>query len=421
MTGWLVLAWALQSPEDKAADDLIRAAKSFVDRLESAGAASPDPEIRDRLQAVETKVRSSRRLTREALDTITLSIRVETTSFRKLLELVAREAAVRIDLDLPEESDLEVSDIEMEGVSVEAVLNDICSRLGLSWTISGDDRVTVRRAEVKVYDTRDLVARIEHEPFGLSDLLGQDVKWDRKESEPPGLSADDVVTLITENVDPAVWEKSDHFHITMTPNSQLVISAPEQTHQKIGVYLKELALLCQRQTRSTIYVISAKRVALEGLPAAKGALAQEGFDRILAAAHKGGDVSLVGTFEICGFSGQRQRAESGSRRTIVTGYDPKTSSPLLTSISEGVRMSVQATLSQDASSMAVETHVQFNRLLEIEKISTAQGEVQVPRAATTLFRSIQEVPCRVPVVLGTIGGEPADTTILLIGYFSPRK
>jgi type II secretory pathway component GspD/PulD (secretin) len=143
---------------------------------------------------------------------------------------------------------------KVRGVTVATALRYLLEQFDLSYTVTEEKIVLITKPEkalgrpvMDLYDIRDLVIKLSNFPGPKLELLpgagaggGPGVTFTLEEPEQPKVSSDDIVTLITENISPKVWEQADLYSINMTPNQQLLVSAPSDVHKEIREFLSRL-------------------------------------------------------------------------------------------------------------------------------------------------------------------------------------
>jgi type II secretory pathway component GspD/PulD (secretin)/tetratricopeptide (TPR) repeat protein len=143
---------------------------------------------------------------------------------------------------------------KVKGITVSTALKFMLEQMELSYTVTEDKVVMITKPEnalgkpvLDLYDIRDLVVRLSNFPGPRLELLpgagaggGPGVTFTLEEPEAPKVSSDDIVTLITENLSPKVWEQSDKYSINMTPNQQLLVAAPSEVHKEVREFLSRL-------------------------------------------------------------------------------------------------------------------------------------------------------------------------------------
>lgn len=165
----------------------------------------------------------------------------------------------RIEIVLTEEaqrSAAAAAPVEIEAsanTSLASSLDQLCGERRLRWA-ARDGRVTIEPRPATrgdavtraVYDVRDLVAKRDNYPGHLptvsilADIGGPGVSFILSEPEEPPLSSDDLITLITEEVDRDVWAEVERHGITLTFNQNLFAKAPVSTQEKVAAYLQQL-------------------------------------------------------------------------------------------------------------------------------------------------------------------------------------
>jgi hypothetical protein len=352
-------------------------------------------------------------------------------SLRKLLEhlgqtsRIAYSVTARLESDEAMDGDLPLN--PRTNVGLCRLLDEIAQSRRLSWSIkSGGIQLDLARpvdygkAVMKIYDLRSFLVKppnAPRKPTALCEMMpGGSVVVGGEEPNTPILSSDDIVTLITENVDSPVWEQSDQYHINMTPNCELIISAPEETHKRIVGYMKWAHRFTNRQWEAKIWMFAVS-------PARAARLADElsavQWDTLRRQGQEGKDCSLIGYTRLMGFPQQRVGANSGTLHNVIREYTPE-GQPVTDEILEGVKLLV--TGSPDEARTLAEMQVSVSHVVSMEKLSTKRGEICMPEMLHTELKMTRNfthgcasVMARLP---GYAGGKPGQDTLVLIAVFN---
>jgi type II secretory pathway component GspD/PulD (secretin) len=178
---------------------------------------------------------------------------------------------------------------KVKGITVSTALRFLLEQMDASYTVTEEKIVVITKPEnalgkpiLDLYDIRDLVIKLSNFPGPRLELLpgagaggGPGVTFTLEEPEQPKVSSDDIVTLITENISPKVWEQSDKYQINMTPNQQLLVSAPADVHKEIREFLTRLRSYSGLMVNITVRFLGAYDDQLQevqvDLPATTGA------------------------------------------------------------------------------------------------------------------------------------------------------
>jgi len=328
---------------------------------------------------------------------------------------------------------------------ITALLRDLRASCELRPQREEEDASTLSRSTggsapvlLKYYELNGLVVKVTNDPVHLpiNELPFRShgspgVSFTLEEPEEPLVSADDIVTLIQENVDPVIWEDSTRYSIKLTPNVQLHVTAPADTHGKILALLGEVRRLNQKQVKSAIWLIAARRDAFERAAGGSDvrALGRDAFLKLLALATEGKDARLVGQFDASGFSGQKVRVESGLMRACKVGYccDYGLSGRYcdgecmqVERYWQGVKASVRAVAGPEGTAV-VETVLRRIETERMDPIDTLYGVIDAPVISRTSFITQQMVPRDAHVVLGSMSFDGTDAKgfdrLFVIGYF----
>jgi type II secretory pathway component GspD/PulD (secretin) len=188
--------------------------------------------------------------------------------------------------------------LKIRSITVATALRFLLEQFSAAYTVTEEKIVMITKPEnalgkpiLDLYDIRDLVVKLSNFPGPRLELLpgqgaggGPGVTFTLEEPEQPKVSSDDIVTLITENIQPKVWEQSDKYQINMTPNQQLLVSAPSDVHKEIREFLSRLRSYSGIMVNIEVRFLAAYDDALQeiqvDLPATTGATLPQSFGDI---------------------------------------------------------------------------------------------------------------------------------------------
>jgi hypothetical protein len=409
---------------------LDRKVRAFVQMLRTAK-GSPDAEVRDRASRILAEMERPTIKSREDVEAIILEIPDQEFTVRTLAENLAGQARVQIVLsDRIQHEGVDDEEPEfgaLTNVSLSRLLDILCQRYRMTWTVKSGvivldlaRPIDFGKVTVKFYDIRSLILTPASDgvrPTALVDMMA----WGREgripqEGASPTVSSDDIVTLIMENVDPEVWEQSDLYQINMTPNQELLVSAPDETHKKIKTYLQWINRLANRQWEARVWIVTLANARASKLPEE---LSNVQWETLRRQAIEGKEAGLIGTMRLMGYPDQRVSCVSGLSHMIVRSYSAD-GQPQVDEITDGVKMWITAQ-PDDSNRVAAELLVSSSKVVSMEKISTKRGEVTLPELNHSELKVRRVFPVGVPIVLarlpGSTAGKPGEA-LVVVGVFT---
>lgn len=425
---WVVLLAAQDAPSD--AEKLERKVKALTGSLRQAR-TSADPEVRDRAGRVLAELERPSIQSRDDVEAIVLEMPAQETSVRRVTEALARLGRVQV-LYTARLEDSGILDAEVElparsNLGLARMLDRLCQDLRLAWTVkSGCILIDLSRPadygkiNIKFYDVQTLIAAHRDDgmrPTSLVDMMacGREGRIPSEE-RPSTFTADDLVSLLIEVIDPEVWEDSDLYYINlMNSNAELVISAPEETHKKIRSYLQGIHRFIHRQWEAKVWMISLPASRAMRLPEELGTLQWESLRRL---ALEGKEASLLGTFRLMGLPEQRVSCISGTSHTIVRSYAPD-GQPDVAEITDGVKIWITASPDDSGKTLA-DVVISSSKVNSIEKISTKRGEISLAEMSHAEIRVRRHFSQNTPVVLARMpaGGGSKDAVVFVATFAS---
>jgi hypothetical protein len=432
---WAValVGWIQDSPEAQRVERLDQSIRRFYDQVREA-TRSRDAEVRERAALILQETDRRPMLSIDDPHGVILDVAAQKQTLRKTLEYLSRQSRTDIVMtpavrDAVGEAPVDLT--EQHQVSLATVLAHVCRAFRVRWLVQNGAVVVDRVPSVPIglddtrkVDIRSLIQKYENTPpfqTSLTSMVpvigGPGVSFTLEEPEQPIISSDDIVTLITEQVDPKVWEESDRWQINMTPNQELVISAPPETHDKIDAYLQSLHPLIHRQWEGMIWILAVTpaRAASIEKDTASGSWAD-----LLKDAARAKEIALLGQGRVLGYPCQQVFVSNRQTHRFIFEYDSD-GVPNYQSFSEGAHFWVRG-VPEDDSTIMLELTVAYTSLVGMEKLQTKKGEIQVPELAEAKIRTTQTIPEGTPTVLGRLpcfrGGPAGLTTVFFVGRFN---
>ncbi len=418
--------------EEEAARSLEKKVKELMQGLRQAK-ASQDAEVRDRAARILGEMERTTIRTREDIDAVILEVPATDTSLRKIMEFIAQQTKLPVLASerLQADEDLLEAEYSISGrvnISLPRLLDELCHGRSLAWSIKSgcilvdlgqplDFGKPIQRA----VDVRTLILRTSNamrRHTSLRDQLGGSGSGGLEEPNSPMLSLDDLITLITENIDPVVWEQSDRYNINATPTSMLLITAPEETHKKIKAYLGGIHKFVNRQWEAKIYLL--------GMPAARGVKLPEEltavqWDTLRRQGMEGKEVVVLGYHRMMGYPSQKVGCQSGTSHQLIREYTAE-GQPVTAEVFDGFNIRLWAA-PDDHGRCSAGIEFSMSKLLAVEKLSTKRGEIQMPEMAHTELYVTRQFPVGTAVVLGRLPGYPGAAAgkdmLVIVGQFTP--
>jgi hypothetical protein len=427
-----MIAWTLpillQDPGEL--DRIDRGVRDYFSGLRAA-AESRDPEVRERGMKILQQVQCRPLLSREEAHGVIVDSSSATLGLADAAALLQRSTGVRIEAT---RAAIETAgQISLAGpfrVSLSTMLDRACRASRLRWSVR-DGGVVIDRAPVVPgdepnqvkYDIRTLIQRTDNLlPSWPSPILantegGPGVTFTLEEPEEPLLNSDDIIELLTGEIDPEIWEESDRNAILMTPNEELLITAPKETHEKIRRYLPQIQRLVQVQWDGAVWLVAASSARARKI---SEEIATGRWGDLLGEALRDREISLVSSGRLVGHRGQRVGAVSHRHRSYVASYG-EDGAPVLERFTEGTTLDVRVLPEREAN-LTVEFRMGLVKLLKVEKLRTALGEIENPQVARAQVRTTVSVPDGTPAVLSVLpafpGPKPGQDTLVVVGRFS---
>jgi hypothetical protein len=406
----LLLAVQDESEELRRAKRIDGNLRASLEMLRQA-AKSDDMEVRERALRVLREVDRRPILSREDAQGVILQVPELNGGLAEVLDELARISRVPIAMTpaaMAATAGQAVALKDRPNGGLATVLDELCRKMRLRWVVKEGavlfECVPSVPSDSRVFkiDIRSLVRKSSNYPGPSGDLCGQiasargrGVTFTLEEPEASPISSDDIVTLITENLDPEVWEQSDINSINMTPNQELVISAPKETLDKIEPYLKALERTTHVEWEGRIWFLAIDPSRAGGL---EKELADGNWESVLSRAAEGKECEVLGTGRAMGFTGQRVSPRNVQDQWYVSEYR-EDGVPVLDRVTDGIYLDIRGIPERD-SGLVLEMRLGITQLVEMETIQTSRGPIQNPHLTESIFRTTMSVEEDRPALLG---------------------
>jgi len=222
--------------------------------------------------------------------------------------------------------------------------------------------------------------------------------------------AEDVATLITQNVQPGLWE-TGAAEVRPTGNAGLLVIANADVQKGVKSYLDAL-----RRSVGHLITVEIRFLGLQpGVRIPAGEMSRERGDALLDAAAKNKGFFLIHSARITGFAGQRMAFYRGTQQAFVQDYDVEVAEdadiadPIVGVLQTGLSFDVRA-VRRGVERIVLDLRLQAADLRsELRVIETTAGLVSTPDLSFAEVSTTLSVP-----VDGYVAIRAADRGVLLI-------
>jgi hypothetical protein len=423
MTSVLFWLCAAQDPSASAAE-----AEELFRSLREASIKG-EPEVRVRASEVLVRLERAAALRLPAgASAILFDRRAFTGSLRDAVEALSRDSKVEIalsdDAAWSSIAGIVVQHEAQTNTSLAGSLDEVCQKGRLRWVARGGGVVIEPKpmpagdkVKMAVYDVRDMVCRRDNLPGQIPTLRrfaevgGPRVTFTLEEPEEPILSTDDLVTLIMEEVDPDVWSDEAGTAIEVGPYNQLFVKAPASTQDKIAGYLKNLRQFGMVRCGVRFWVFVLNPTESAQLP---DSVTSDDWEKFRARMAESRPDALLSAARFSSFSRQRVSPSAMTTHRLVVSYSTE-GQPETQAVLEGTSFDVRSVAEE--GSTVIEARIGISKLLGIEKVKTARGDIQLPHVAEAMIQATRRVENGKPTILARHGGFAGANTLLVVAIW----